>query len=170
MSVDRLNAARAEDILGQVRRQLRREALFPLQNTAVRWYWGPPRVWNSGSPERSQANGSEELADRLQALYKSLDGSFAISSAEIGEMPAVAPTFRGAVGHFAIGILQRLMWWYTGSLRNFAGSVGTHLQGSTEAIEVLASLLRMQQIEIASLREEVVRLRGNQLDRPENPR
>src|ERR1700680_396662 len=138
MFVNRLNTARAEDILGHVRRQLRREALFPMQTSAVLLYSGPPCVWDSGSPQRGQANGSEELGDRLQALYRSLDGSFAISSAEIGEMPAVAHTFRGAVGRFAIGILQRLMWWYTRSLRNFAGSVGTHLQGSTEAVELLA--------------------------------
>jgi hypothetical protein len=170
MSIDRLNAARAEDILGQVRRQLRREALFPMQNNAVRLYSGPPRVWDSGSPLHGQANGSEELADRLQSLYRSLDSSFAVTSAEIGEMPAVAHTLRGIAGRFAIGILQRLMWWYTRSLRNFAGSVGTHLQGSTEAIEVLSCMLRMHQIEIASLREEVLILREHQLGRPENPR
>jgi hypothetical protein len=170
MSVDRLNTARAEDILGQVRRQLRREVLFPIQSRAVRLYSGPTCVWDGGSSQRDQADSSEELADRLQALYRSLDDSFAISSAEIGEMPAVAPTFRGAVGRFAIGILQRLLWWYTRSLRNFAGSVGTHLQSSTEAIEVLSCMLRMHEIEIASLREEVLILRESQLDRPENPR
>jgi hypothetical protein len=168
MSVDRLHTAHAEDILGHVRRQLRREVLFPTRTSAVRWYSGPPCVWDSG-PQRGPANGSDELGDRLQALYRSLDGSFAIGSAGIGEMPAVAHTFRGAMGRFAIGILQRLMWWHIRSLKNFAGSVGTHLQDSTEAIEVLSCMLRMHQIEIASLREEVLVLREHQLDRPENP-
>jgi hypothetical protein len=174
MSVDGLNTARAEEIMGQVRRRLRREALFPTQNSAVRWYSGPPSVWDDGGLHRDQANSSEELADRLRALYGSLDGSFARSSAEIGEMPPVANTFRGTVGRFGIGILQRLLWWYTRSLKDFAGSVGTHLQGSTEAIEVLSSVLRTQQLEIASLREEVLILRENQsrdarFCRPENP-
>jgi hypothetical protein len=169
MSVDRLHTARAQDILRQVQRQLRREALFPMESGAVRWYLGPPRVWSSGGAQSGQVNGPEELTGRLQALYTSLDGGFGISSADIGEMPPVAHTFRGAAGRFAIGILQRLMWWYTRSLRSFAGSVGTHLQASTEAIEVLSHMLRVQQTEISSLREEVRILRQNQTDRPESP-
>ncbi len=167
MSAGRLSSFRAEDIIGQVRQQLRRDALFPTLNRAVKVYSGPPRVWGSGSVQQDQTNGSGELAERLLALYRSLDGGFAASVAEIGEMPAVAPTLRGTVGRIAIGFLQRLMWWYTGSLRNFARSVGTHLQGSTEAIEVLLYMLRANQIEIEALREEVRRLRA---ERPEDHR
>ncbi len=85
-------------------------------------------------------------------------------------MPAVAHTFRGKVGRIAIDALQRLMWWYTSSLKNFAGSVGAHLQGSTETIEVLSSMVRVQQLEIAALREEILILREHQIERAENPR
>jgi hypothetical protein len=155
--------------VGQVRRQLRREALFPQGNKAVRLYSGPPRVWSSGGPSSNDyGNDSEELADRLRDLHRSLDDRFANSSSEIGEMPAVAPTLRGKVGAVAIDILRRLMWWYTRSLKNFAGSVGAHLQASTETIEVLSAMVRMQQVEIASLREEVLILRENQVERAEN--
>ncbi len=85
-------------------------------------------------------------------------------------MPAVAHTLRGKVGSIAIDILRRLMWWYTRSLQNFAGSVGAHLQASTEKIEILSTMVRTQQIEIASLREEVLILREKQVDRAENAR
>jgi hypothetical protein len=170
MSADQLHTARAEDILGQVRRQLRREVLFPRQHSAVRFYSGSPRVWNSGMARPSQANTSEELAEGLQVLYKSLDSGLAASTAEIGEMPEVPPTLRGAVGRIAIGILRRSMWWYTSPLKHFAQSVRTHLQGSTEIIEVLSCMLEMNRMEIAALREEIRLLREQQPDRTENRR
>ena len=170
MAVDKLSTARAEDILGQVRRQLRREVLFPVRNSAVRLYLGPPRVWESGGAHQSQANGSDELAGRLQALYRSLDDGFAASSAEIGQMPAVSPTLRGTVGRIVIGAIQRLLWWHTGSLKNFAHSVGAHLQSSTETATVMACMLRINQMEIAALREEVRILRESRLSRTENDR
>src|SRR5689334_14165140 len=113
MSVDTLSPARAEDILGQVRGQLRREVLFPVQHTAIRWYSGSPRVWNSGVARRGPTRPSDEFAERLQVLYASLDTRVAASAVGIGEMPAPAPTVRGAVGRVAIGVLQRLLWWYT---------------------------------------------------------
>lgn len=165
--METLSPARAEDILGQVRQQLRRETLFPANHSAIRMYSGSPRVWNSGVARRRQAAPSEEIAERLHGLYTSLDAGFASAVAEIGEMPGAAPTLRGAVGRVAIGIMQRFMWWYTRSLKGFAGSVRTHLQGSTEAIEVLACMLEMNRIEIAALREEVRTLQEKQSNRSE---
>jgi hypothetical protein len=170
MSVDRLSNARAEDILGQVRRQLRREVLLPMHHRAVRLYSGSPRVCNNGGTQPGQANISGELAERLQELYSSLDDGFAASAAEIGGMPAPAPTLRGGIGRFAIRILQRLMWWYTRSLKHFAQSLGIHLQSSTETIEELACMVQMNRIEIAALREEIRLLGENKPGRPEIPR
>lgn len=162
MSVDRLSPARAEDILGQVRRQIRREVLFPIRHTAVRLYTGVPRVWNSGVAKRSQQSSSEELAERLEGLFSSLDVGFAASAREIGEMPAPAPTLRGTVGRFAITVLQKLLWWYTRSLKQLAESTGNHLQASTEAIELLACMTEANRREIAALREEIRGLREAQ--------
>ncbi|GEM_PF-2523544 len=167
MAMDKLSTARAEDILGQVRRQLRREVLFPVRNSAIRLYIGTPRVWESGGAQQSHTIGADELAERLQATYRSLDNGFAASAAGIGQMPDVAPTLRGTVGRIVIGVIQRLLWWHTGSLKSFAHSVAAHLQNSTETVEVMACMLRINQLEISALREEVRILRENQVNRPE---
>jgi hypothetical protein len=74
------------------------------------------------------------------------------------------------VGRLAIGILQRLLWWYTRSLKHFAESLGSHLQGSTETIEVLACTLEMNRMEIAALREEIRALRESLRARRESDR
>lgn len=170
MSVDTLSPARAEDILGQVRGQLRREVLFPVHHTAIRWYSGSPRVWNSGVARRGPTRPSDDVAERVQGLYTFLDTRLGASAAELGEMPAPAPTIRGAAGRVAIGVLQRLLWWYTRSLKHFAGSLGTYLQGSTETIEVLACTVEINRIEIAALRDEIRVLRESLGTQPENRR
>ena len=72
---------------------------------------------------------------------------------------AVDGTCRGYFGRVAIGVLQRLLWWYTRSLRHFVGSVGMHFHDTVEAIESLACMQEANRIEIAALREEVRRLR-----------
>ena len=152
----------AEDIIDQVRRQLRRELLLPMRNSPVRLYAGAVRIWRSGAPKADApriSKDSEEMAERLQAMYTSLDSGFAAGTAGIGEMPPVTRTLRGTAGRVVIGALQRLMWWYTRSLQRFAEAVGAHLQDSTEAIENLACLQEANRIEIAALREEVRRLR-----------
>jgi hypothetical protein len=164
MSVDsKSRPVEAEDILNQVRRQLRRESVLPARTaTAVRFYSGPVRNWRGGAGDGGAlrtADDSEEVAERLRALYLSLDSRFATSVAGIGAMPPIIPTWRGFVGRAAIGVLQRLLWWYTRSLQRSAETVGLHLHEMAELIESLAFLQEVNRLEVAALREEVWRLR-----------
>jgi hypothetical protein len=154
----------AEDIIDQVRRQLRREKLLPRRGAAIRFYsGGVVKSYRAASrkPAPPTSEDVEEIAERVQTLYTSLESSFAASAAQIGEVPPVTATVRGFFGRVAIGILQRLLWWYTRSLHRFAATAGMHLHDTTEAIERLACMQEANRIEIAALREEVRRLREN---------
>lgn len=152
----------AEDILDQVRRQLRREVFLPGRNSAVRLYSGATRRRRASGAKAGAPGTSEdfeEIIQRLQALYTSAGSDFAASVAQIGEMPPPRPTVRGLFGRVSIWGLQRLLWWYTRSLHHFAESVGGHLHDTTEALESLALMQEANRIEVAALREEVRRLR-----------
>ena len=157
MSKHQLRDARAKDILTRVRRQIRLEELLLEQEGWVL----PGREKTSG-----EVSGGEEdigeMAEQLRALYAYADDGFAANAAKIGAMPPVYPSFRGKIGHFTIGVLQRVLWWYTSSIEKFAHSLRTHLQGTTEAVGTLAWMLRANQREIAMLREEVRMLRERQ--------
>ncbi len=170
MSVDNtVQPVEAEDIFGQVRRQLRRERLLPVRSSAVRLYSGAVRSWRAGGPEANPLRASgdtEEIAERLQALYTSLDLGFAASVARIGEMPPAMATVRGLLARAVIGALQRLLWWYTRSLQHFGESVGAHLHYTTELLETLACIEDANRAEVAALREEVRLLKERATDEP----
>jgi len=170
MADTRLSPARAIDIFGQVRQTLRREALFPRHEGSVHLYTGVPRVWDPSDRPTNAACSSQELADRLRALYQSLKDGAEAAEDEIGRAPGVVPTLRGRVGAVAISIFQRLLWWYTDSLKTSARLTRTHLQVATETVEALACEVRVNQLQIAALQEELRLLRETLDSRSENPR
>lgn len=150
MSNDQRRQVRAEEILARVRRQLRLQELLREQ--------------------QGDAIDNGEIAEQLRGLCGYLDGGLAMDASRIGAMPPVSDSLRGRLGHFTIGILQRLLWWYTRSLEQFARSLGTHLEGTTAAVGTLACMVRDNQREIALLREEVKMLRERVMDSAEAPR
>lgn len=144
MSNHQLRDTRADEILARLRWRVRLDELLL---------------------ERGGGGGdTAELMDQLRSLSAHLDGDLASNASQIGTAPAVRSSLRGEIGHFGIGILRRLLWWYTSSLENFAYSLRRHMQGTTEALATMTSMLLANQREIARLREEVRVLRERRFD------
>lgn len=158
-----LRDARAEEILARVRRRVRLETLLREQSGA-----GDADAARTDGTAAAPAGGAHdiaELVDQLRSLYERLERDLARDASKIGAAPPERSSLRGEIGNFAIGILRRLLWWYTMSLDNFTYSLRTHLQDTTELLGTMTSMLLSNEREIAMLREEVRLLRERQLDR-----
>jgi hypothetical protein len=102
---------------------------------------------------RLEGRSALEAMPRTLSNLKELGSEMHVTLEQIGDVPANPGTVRGAIGHWIILILRRLLWWHTRSVSAFADVVTRDLKEHVAFLEHLSKTQEENQRTLLSIQQ-----------------
>jgi O-antigen chain-terminating methyltransferase len=118
--------------------------LYPLQQ-------GHGRNGVLRSPSSCQSGLSLPASERLARAVE-------WGQPQVGDMPPRPPTLRGRVGAILVGIVRRMLFWYTGQIRSFHAGVAGAVAEQSRALRELSAGDERRQAQLSAVVERLAAL------------
>jgi O-antigen chain-terminating methyltransferase len=109
-----------------------------------------PREGKIGIEQRPVLQPSSDTLPELRSAIAALSSSYAL----VGQTPPEPPTLRGRIGARLVGLVQRLLFWYTPQIVHFQYSALRTFESALRAFEGQASSVQQLEASLKSLQQQ----------------